>query len=231
MGVASRCSKPCKTVQQKSGNVRRPQALDRVRVQGSYEVSAVDWEPRRAWAAPFNPSGVVAEAAELLKSYRCHEVTGDRYAGEWPREAFRSHAIEYQVAELDRSKLYLELLPVVNAGTIELPDAAKLLAELRGLERRRGTAGRDRVDHRPGSFDDRANACVGVAWLVGQSIGTSGGYSMGGIADPERPEQWQRQTAWHTRGPRHRGHSRRATRAMDRHAATAAKMVTMAIDG
>jgi hypothetical protein len=122
----------------------------------------------RAWIPPFNPTGVVAEAAELLKSYRCHEVTGDRYAGEWPREAFRSHAIEYAVAELDRSRLYLELLPMVNAGAIELPDDAKLLAELRGLERRRGTAGRDRVDHRPGSHDDRANAVAGVAYCASE---------------------------------------------------------------
>ena len=50
----------------------------------------------------------------------------------WPVEACRAHAIEYQVAELDRSRLYLELLPSVNAGTIELPNDAKLLAELPG---------------------------------------------------------------------------------------------------
>src|SRR5262249_38623647 len=61
-----------------------------------------------AWTPPFNPSGVVAEAAELLKSYRVKNVVGDRYAGEWPREAFRSHGIAYEVAELDRSRLYLE---------------------------------------------------------------------------------------------------------------------------
>ena len=75
------------------------------------------------------PTGVVAEVAELLKSYGCHTVTGDRYAAMWPVEACRAHAIEYQVAELDRSRLSLELLPLVNAGTNELPNDAKLLAE------------------------------------------------------------------------------------------------------
>jgi hypothetical protein len=130
----------------------------------------------RAWSAPFNPSGVMAEAAELLKSYHCVSVTSDRYAAEWPRESFRSHGIECEVAELDRSRLYLELLPLVMAGTIEIPDDAKLLGELRGLERRRGTVGRDKVDHRPGSFDDRANSLAGVAWLVSQSMGN--GYSI-----------------------------------------------------
>jgi hypothetical protein len=120
----------------------------------------------RAWHPPFNPTAVVAEAAELLKAYRCNVVTGDRYAGEWPREAFRSHSIEYEVAELDRSRLYLELVPNVNAATVEIPNDAKLLTELRGLERRRGTSGRDRVDHRPGSHDDRANAVAGVVYMA-----------------------------------------------------------------
>jgi hypothetical protein len=51
----------------------------------------------RAWTPPFNSSGVVEEAAALLKMYRCREVTGDRYAGEWPREAFRAQGIDYAV--------------------------------------------------------------------------------------------------------------------------------------
>jgi hypothetical protein len=121
----------------------------------------------RAWQAPFNPSGVVEEAAALLKTYRCRSVTGDRYAGEWPREAFRGHGITYAVSDLDRSTLYLEMLPRVNAGTVELPNDASLLRELRGLERRRGTAGRDRIDHRPGAYDDRANAIAGAIRAVG----------------------------------------------------------------
>lgn len=120
----------------------------------------------RAWAAPFNPSSVVAEAAELLKAYGVFEVTGDRYGGEWPREAFRAHGIEYAVAEHDRSALYLALLPVVNSAGVELLDLVDLLRELRGLERRRGSAGRDRVDHRPGSHDDQANAVAGVVSLL-----------------------------------------------------------------
>ena len=70
----------------------------------------------------------------------------------------------------------MELLPLVTSGSIEIPNDPKLLRELRGLERRRGTAGRDRVDHRPGSHDDRANSLAGVAWVVSQSLG--GGYSL-----------------------------------------------------
>jgi hypothetical protein len=120
----------------------------------------------RAWAPPFNPSGVVDELANLLQSYRISMVTGDRYAGEWPREQFRSRDIGYRTSDLDRSALYLEMLPSVNAGTVELPDDSNLLKELRGLERRRGTAGRDRIDHRPGQHDDRANAVAGAVFLI-----------------------------------------------------------------
>ena len=38
----------------------------------------------RAWPPPFNPSGVVEEAAALLKSYGVSRVAGDRYAGGGP---------------------------------------------------------------------------------------------------------------------------------------------------
>lgn len=116
----------------------------------------------RAWPSPFNPSGVVAECADLLRAYRVGIVTGDRYGGEWPSEAFRGHGILYELAARPKSDLYLELLATVNSATVELPDVPELLRELRGLERRRGTAGRDRVDHRPGAHDDLANAVAGV---------------------------------------------------------------------
>jgi hypothetical protein len=120
----------------------------------------------RAWRAPFNPGTVVQEACTLLASYSVRNVTGDRYGGEWPREAFRSHGLRYEVSAKDRSALYLDLLPAVNAGTVELPDVPDLLRELRGLERRRGSQGRDRVDHRAGSHDDIANAVAGLVSLL-----------------------------------------------------------------
>ncbi|MBI3932394.1 MAG: hypothetical protein HY317_03185 [Acidobacteria bacterium] len=121
----------------------------------------------RAWRPPFNPSGVIGEAADLLKRYGLRETTGDRYAPGFVSEGFRAAGITYHASERDRSALYLELLPAVNAGRgrVELLDDAELLRELRGLERRRGTSGRDRVDHRPGAHDDRANAAAGAVVL------------------------------------------------------------------
>jgi hypothetical protein len=123
----------------------------------------------RAWTPPFNPSGVLAEAAELLKAYRCTSVMGDRYAAEFVAEQFRSQGISYTASELDRSALYLELLPLINAGRARLLDHAELLRELRGLERHRGSSGRDRVDHGPHGRDDIANAVAGALHLGGHA--------------------------------------------------------------
>lgn len=120
----------------------------------------------RAWKPPFNPSGVIQEAAELLKRYRLSRTSGDRYAPGFVSEGFRSHGVTYEPSERDRSTIYLELLPAVNAERVVLLNDPDLLRELRGLERRRGTTGRDRVDHRPGSHDDLANSAAGALVLA-----------------------------------------------------------------
>ena len=49
--------------------------------------------------APFSPDVCVEEFARVLKTYHCHTVTGDRYAGEWPRAAFQRHGITYGMSE------------------------------------------------------------------------------------------------------------------------------------
>ena len=116
----------------------------------------------RSYHPPFNPSSVIAEVSALCKRYGIHTVTGDRYAPGFVIEAFSSHDLKYAFSEHTRSDLYLELLPLVNAERVRLLDDPELLRELRGLERRRGTSGRDKVDHRPGFHDDRANAATGA---------------------------------------------------------------------
>jgi hypothetical protein len=116
----------------------------------------------RAWPAPHNPAAVIAEASRLLRRYGVSAITGDRYAGEFPVAEFRQHGIELAPRDRDRSGLYLDLLPLVNAGRVSLLDDAETLRELRGLERRRGSAGRDRVDHPVGGHDDRANVVAGA---------------------------------------------------------------------
>ena len=111
---------------------------------------------------PFSPGDVVREFSAILDSYRISNATGDRYAGEWPRERFREHGIAYEPAAKPKSDLYRELLPAINSRRVDLLDDARLFAQIVGLERRTARGGRDSIDHAPGAHDDVANAAAGV---------------------------------------------------------------------
>jgi hypothetical protein len=39
--------------------------------------------------APFNPTAATAQIAGLLMSYGLHQTVGDKYAQQWPVDAFR----------------------------------------------------------------------------------------------------------------------------------------------
>jgi len=121
----------------------------------------------RAWQPPFDPSEVTKECSEVLKPYRIRQIIGDNYGGEWPREQFRKHGVNYELAEKNRSQLYLNLIPALNSKRVELPDNRKLIDELRRLERRRGRSGKDTVDHPAyGGSDDIANSVAGAVDMV-----------------------------------------------------------------
>jgi hypothetical protein len=111
---------------------------------------------------PFSPEATVQEFGELLKLYRVTKVRGDRYAGEWPREQFRKHGIQYEVAAMGKSDLYRDLLPTLNSGKLELLDLPKLRTQLQKLERRTARGGKDSIDHPPGQHDDLANVVGGL---------------------------------------------------------------------
>jgi hypothetical protein len=113
--------------------------------------------------APFSPEQVVSEFAQVLATYRVSKITGDRYAGEWPREQFGKFGITYEPSAKSKSELYVDLLPLINSGRIELPDHPKLISQLCGLERRTARGGKDSIDHAPGGHDDVANAVAGLA--------------------------------------------------------------------
>jgi hypothetical protein len=68
-----------------------------------------------------------------------------------------------------RSALFLETVPLINSGRAVLLDDPDLLREPCGLERRRGASGLGRIDHRPGSHDDRANGAARSARVRGHA--------------------------------------------------------------
>ncbi len=111
---------------------------------------------------PFSPDDVVQEFAATLKSYGVTSVRGDRYGGEWPRERFQVHGIHYELSEQTKSDIYRDMLPVLNAGKVELLDHPRLITQLCSLERRTARGGRDSIDHPPGGHDDLGNSVAGV---------------------------------------------------------------------
>ena len=113
-----------------------------------------------------SPAEIVREFSDLLKKYGIRRIEGDRYAGRWPRDEFLRWGVRYEVAELDRSGLYLELLAAMNSGRVQVPNCSKLARQLAGLERRTGRSGRDMIDHAPGAHDDRANALAGLVTVL-----------------------------------------------------------------
>ena len=92
---------------------------------------------------PFSPEAVVQEFAQTLRSYGVTLITGDRYAGEWPRERFALAGISYGPLEKTKSALYQDLLPLLNSGRVELLDHTRLIAQLCQLERRTARGGKD----------------------------------------------------------------------------------------
>ena len=78
----------------------------------------------------------------------------------------RGHSVAVEPSERSKSEIYKEFLPLLNSGTVELLDVARLHAQLVGLERRTARGGRDSIDHAPGAHDDLANASAGVLVLA-----------------------------------------------------------------
>lgn len=117
-----------------------------------------------------SPAEIAKEYAAFLQSYGIRRVVGDRYAGRWPRDEFQKHGIRYDVSDLDRNGLYLELLAALNSGCVELPPDQKLARQLLALERRTGRSGRDMIDHPPGGHDDLANAVAGLVASIKKPV-------------------------------------------------------------
>lgn len=113
-----------------------------------------------------SPAEITAEFAGILKSYGIASVTGDRYAGAWPRDEFQKHGVTYETSPLDRSQIYLEFMARLNSEAVILPPCNRTQRQFIALERRTSRAGRDTIDHPPGGHDDRANAVAGAVTVA-----------------------------------------------------------------
>ena len=141
----------------------------------------------RQATVPFSPEAVVEEFADTLRRYRITRLIGDRYGGEWPREQFRRHGVNYEPSERTKSQLYVDLLPLVNSRAVDLLDHDKTVLQLVGLERRTGRGGKDSIDHGPGGHDDVANAVAGALSLASALTGTHRDFKRQRLPPPSVP--------------------------------------------
>lgn len=135
---------------------------------------------------PFSPEAVVEEFCDLLKQYRVSKVSGDNYAGEWPKEQFRKFGVNYEKSARSKSELFLDMIPYLNSRMVDLLDHSKLVSQLVSLDRRTSGAGKDRIEKPKGGHDDVANAVAGAVMLAakGRSEDERGG-GRGGRSFPK----------------------------------------------
>jgi hypothetical protein len=146
---------------------------------------------------PFAPSSVVEEYAALLHLYRINSVVGDRYAGEWPREQFRIHGIDYQPSVRTKNDIYRDALPLLNSKSVELLDNPRLVSQLCSLERRTSRGGKDSIDHPAGAHDDLCNAAMGALVTVGGEMSALELWTQLGLADGQSyMPPWARRQSW-----------------------------------
>jgi hypothetical protein len=140
---------------------------------------------------PFSPDNVSQEFAECIRAYGLATVRGDFYAGMWPTERFRAHGVEYRTSDRVKSDIYREMLPLINAGRVELLDSVKLVNQLCSLERKVARGGRDSIDHPPKAHDDIANAVAGALVLAAVAPKEMYFAPIGDMnADLMRPSYW-----------------------------------------
>lgn len=167
---------------------------------GHREGDTVIVDAIREQVPPFSPDATVSEFVALLERYGVGEVTGDNWGSGFVQEQFTRRGIGYRLSDKTTSALYLELLPALNARTIELLDHPKAIDQIASLERHVGSGGRDKIDHGryAGAHDDVAAVVAGLNWIAGvardqQGAVLVGTYGMGG------PISWQDERQHRTR--------------------------------
>jgi hypothetical protein len=112
----------------------------------------------------FVPRDVIAEFAQLLKSFRVTEVMSDRYGGGFHSDEWQRNGISFKPCERTTSENYLHALPMLLSGRARLIDNATLRAQIAALERRVSPSGHELVGHPQvaSAHDDLATAVAGA---------------------------------------------------------------------
>jgi hypothetical protein len=139
--------------------------------------------------APFNPDQATLQIAATLKSYGISSTVSDRYGAQWVVAAFDHNGIKLEHSERDRSAIYLDCLPLFNAGRVRLLDNTRLVSQFAQLERRTFSTGKDRVDHGRAGHDDLCNAAAGAMVLATERGGYDSSLSWVGAPEPDKQQR------------------------------------------
>jgi hypothetical protein len=114
-----------------------------------------------------SPEAATQEYA-ALKSYGIGTVTGDNYAGTWPKEAFARYGITYIKEDRPRTAIYLAVLPLINSQRVELLDGQpRMLVQFLNLVRTAGPSGRDVINHpERGGYHDDLSVAASLALML-----------------------------------------------------------------
>jgi hypothetical protein len=137
----------------------------------------------REFKPRFTPAAVIAELAQLVRSYGITRIFGDKYAIGFHSAEWKSHGITFEPCETTTGENYLTVLPLMLAGRVRLVDNKTLRHQLSALERRPGDGAREQVSHpqHANAHDDVACAAAGA--IVATMPPKDGSYSC---------EIWQR---------------------------------------
>jgi hypothetical protein len=120
----------------------------------------------RGVTGTYDPYAVTRQFADLLKQYAVRTVTGDNYGAKWVSQYWTETGFAYERSPWTRSEIYLESMALFARRVVRLPDHARMLRELRLLERSTAAGGKDAVNHGRGGHDDFANVACGVLRLL-----------------------------------------------------------------
>jgi hypothetical protein len=160
------------------------------------------------WPPSFSPKAVLGEVAERCYRYGVTELIGDRYAFAFAREILRDMHLSFRVSDKTTSICFSELLPMLNAHEVMLPQHQVLLAQIGALERKPSSRGKEFIGHPPRGHDDCAAAVAlavahcgpfnkKVTWIFGSELGfwVDGKFhpTEDGSTDPADYPYWQEQ--------------------------------------
>jgi len=122
----------------------------------------------RVWQPPFNSEKVMAEKAEIAKSFRLNKISGDNWGAGLSVAIYSSHGITYAKVP-PKSAIYLDFLTLANSGRPLLLNHPLMISQFCALERRISFGSRtETIDHpnRDNFHDDVANATAGAICLA-----------------------------------------------------------------